>query len=161
MSRKKSMLWIVLAVVLVLEFAVHGILTQQMKDSHSRRPSLTVTSCRMTGDELTAEVKNTSARQYRGAPMLYLSGAPSQNSAHMQMDFAGYYDEMNRAGTQDYDMATVVPPGQTITLTCTMTEQQKLEWEAVTSQNGQGYAFVAPDFRQSEEEVTFCLVAQE
>lgn len=155
-TSKWMLLWLVLAVLMGIEFFVYTMLDNAVDSRRYGQPLLTVTAFSVDGTQVTVTVENLTGRQYRGTPNIYLTDTPDiQEGFQMYLKPEGYYSRINRSGSENYESSTVIPPQASVTLTCTLTEEEQQRLETLYDSAGTLYACVPPSYARSDPNMQF------
>lgn len=153
---KKMVLWLVLAVLIGVEFFVYTMLDNAVDNRRYGKPLLTVTDFSLDGAQVTVTVENPTGRQYRGTPNIYLTDTPDiQEGFQMYLKPEGYYSRINRSGSENYENSTVIPPQTSVTLTCALTEEEQRRLEMLYDSAETLYACVPPSYARSDPDIQF------
>lgn len=153
---KRMLLWLVPAVLIGVEFFVFTILDNAVSNRRYGQPLLTVTDFSLDGAQVTVTVENPTGRQYRGTPNVYLLHAlDMEQGFEMYLQLEGYYNEINRNGSGNYESYAVIPPQESVTLSCTLSEAEQRRLETLYLSEETLYACVPPSFGRDNPDLQF------
>ena len=160
MSRKKGKTaGIVVGTVLLLGVlrAAYTVVKEIDFRKDEGQPTLTLSECAIENGVLTGTFQNDGKKRYQGMPTVQLLTEAASDSGFLRLTPEGYYDEMNRYGTEDYSGAAVIPPKETVSFQYALTEEEQRELSAALTTGASIYACV-PSYDIEEEELSFCPV---
>lgn len=148
-------IFIILVLLLAAEIVVWGWMSEQynntgrildadlrIEEAILYRGMSNKEDAQQTESYLIASLHNNDARTEQFLPNLYVTKETEPYIDGESLVPMSYYEAINAAGSSNFDYYLCIPPGQTVKVFYTLTEQDCMELEAMQQDGGQLYVYL-------------------
>lgn len=138
-NRGKRIFHVVIVIILIIEivgFICLGCWGNSLDDKKwDNELQITKAVLDFSGEEkngvIHADIKNISTKISRYLPNIHVSEEDNAESYYKSLVPVLYYADLNASGVQNYDYQICIPPGQTVKVDYMLTNQDKIEIQAM------------------------------
>lgn len=151
-TNRTGKLFMIVLLLLVAEIAVWGWMSKQYdkigstSDADLRIEQAVLYLGKKNGQQgecyLLASLHNNGSTTEQYLPNLYVTGETEPYIRGESLVPISYYEAINAAGASNFDYYLCIPPGQTVEVFYTLTEQDYMELEAMQQDSGQLYVYL-------------------